>query len=98
MEQLYMIEFELLNAFTKEFTDNIPHQQVFVNSFIEKGIIKSYTLALNRSKLWMVAKADNEFEIMTLINQLPLTEFMIPSISPLMFHHTKERKRTFSLN
>lgn len=98
MKEFYMIEFELLDVFTKAFLNKIPEQREVIDVMVAKGLIKSYSLALNRSKLWIIASAENEFEIMDLISNLPLSEFMIPSITPLMFHNTHQKTRDFSLN
>lgn len=99
MEPLYMIELELLNVRTEDFISKVPKQREVLHNLIAAGVVKSYTLALNHSKLWLVATADNEFEIMTLIAQLPLSELMIPSITPLLSHETQnQRKQTALLN
>lgn len=98
MRQFYMIEFELLDVFTKAFLNKIPEQRQQIDLMIERGIVKSYSLALNRSKLWLIAGAQDEFEIMKLISNLPLSEFMIPSITPLMFHNAHKKNKEFSLN
>lgn len=98
MQQFYMVEFELLDAFTNDFLEKIPKQQQQIDLMMSKGIIKSYSLALNRSKLWLIAGAEDEFGIMKIIDKLSLSEFMIPSIVPLMFHNTNKPVRTFTLN
>ncbi|BDS10498.1 hypothetical protein [Aureispira anguillae] len=98
MKQFYMVEFELLDVFTNDFLNKIPQQQQQIDRMMAKGIIKSYSLSLNRSKLWLIAGAENEFEVMEIIAQLSLSEFMIPSIMPLMFHNSSQTVREFSLN
>ena len=98
MKQYYMVEFELPNAFTQQFIARIPEQRQKVDTMIAQGIIKSYSLAVNRSKLWIIACAESEFDLMKIIDDLPLIEFLIPSITPLMLHNTRQAIREFSLN
>lgn len=99
MEQLYMIELELLNVLTKDFSNKIKTQKEIVDNLISSGIIKSYTLALDYSKIWIIATANSEFEVMTLIAKFPLSQLMIPSINLLASHETKiKRKETLLLN
>lgn len=46
-----------------------------------EGKVKSYSLAIDRSRLWMIAKANTEFELMELIADMPLGSYMTPSVS-----------------
>ena len=81
-----MVEFELPEVIAKEFLDKIPQQRQTVETLIEQGVVKSYSLAQNRSRLWMVVSAQTEFEALRVIGKLPLSRFMIPSIAPLLSH------------
>lgn len=98
MKQFYMVEFDLPKIFEDEFVARIPEQQKQIDLMMSRGIVKSYSLATNHSKLWMIAGGDSEFEIMEIISKLPLSEFMIPSIMPLMLHNSSQTVREFSLN
>lgn len=98
MRKVFMIEFDLPQVFTEEFMALIPKQRYVLNELMSRGEIQSYSLALDRSKLWMVAVGENEFEVIELIDQLPLSIFMTPDISELMFHNTASLSLEFSLN
>lgn len=98
MKQFYMVEFDLPEALIEEFSARISEQQKQIDLMMTKGIVQSYSLSQNRSKLFLVAGADSEFEIMRLISTLPLSNFMIPSIMPLMFHCATQTARAASLN
>jgi len=98
MQQFYMVEFELPSMMAPEFLARIPEQRNRVDEFMAEGRIRSYSLAVNRSRLWMIVVADSDFEVMQLIGQLPLIDFMIPSINSLMFHHSMEALMAVSLN
>lgn len=93
-----MVELELPELFVQNFTDQIKEQRKKIEEFMSQGTIKSYSLSLNRSKLWMILSAYSEFEVMDIISDLPSSEFMVPSIAPLMFHNTNQQVPSFSLN
>ena len=86
MKKCYMVEFELPEVVAQEFLEKASQQRLLVDSLIEQGVVKSYCLAENRSKLWMVVSAESEFATMSVIGRMPLGKFMIPSISALNFH------------
>lgn len=98
MRKAFMIEFDLPQVFTEEFMALIPKQRYVLNELMSRGDVQSYSLALDRSRLWMIAVGETEFEIMELIEQLPLSIFMTPDISELMFHNTASLSLEFSLN
>jgi muconolactone delta-isomerase len=98
MQHYYMVEFELPSMMAPEFLARIPEQRNKVDELMALGHIRSYSLSANRSKLWMIVIADTEFEVLDLIGDLPLSDFMIPSINPLMFHHSMESMMAISLN
>ncbi len=98
MRKAFMIEFDLPQVFTEEFMALIPKQRYVLNELMSRGEVQSYSLALDRSRLWMIAVGQTEFEVMELIEQLPLSIFMTPDISELMFHNTASLSLEFSLN
>lgn len=93
-----MIEFDLPGIFTEEFLALIPRQRYVINTMLAEGVIKSYSLSMDRSKLWMVMLAGSESEIMENITRMPLSNYMAPNISELMFHNAADSVMQFSLN
>ncbi|MEM6377925.1 MAG: muconolactone Delta-isomerase family protein [Bacteroidota bacterium] len=98
MKRSYMIEFELPDTLTEEFLALIPRQRYAVNELLVEGTIRSYALALDRSTIWAVIEAESEFEVLEIISQLPLSDYMHPHVSELFFHNTPEIIHNFSLN
>lgn len=93
-----MIEFDLPDAPDEEFFSLVPRQRYVINNLMAEGKIKSYSLAIDRSRLWVVAHADSEFEVLEMIADMPLGPYMTPNVSELMFHNTYEVLIPFSLN
>jgi hypothetical protein len=101
MKNTYMVECELLGAFSKEFMALVPHQRYITDLMMEEGIIQSYSLSLDRAKLWIVISAESDFEVLEEMSRMPLIDFMIPHVSQLMFYNPSssvEPILQFSLN
>ena len=93
-----MVEFELPEVLTEEFLNLVPQQRFVINKMLSDGQLKSYSLSMDRSTLWAVMTATSEFEVMELITQMPLCDYMTPHVSELMFHNGAETITQFSLN
>ncbi len=94
-----MVEFALPAEMNEEFVQKIPAQRLKVNELMESGKMLSYSLSADRQKLWCILKVDSELEVMEVIAQFPLIQYMDPTISELMFHNmVAARIPLFSLN
>jgi hypothetical protein len=93
-----MVEFELPESLTEYFLSLVPSQRETVEILMSEGKIRSYSLALDRSVLWVIMESESEFDVMEIISQLPLSDFMHPYISELMFHNSAMAINRFSLN
>lgn len=98
MKKAFMVEFDLPETFTEEFLALIPRQRYVINTMLAQGAIRSYSLAMDRSKLWAVMLAESEFDVMENIAQMPLSGYMTPHISELLFHNAADSVMQFSLN
>ena len=95
----FMIEFELPNPFSEELILKIPKQRAVVNQLLEEGKMQSYALSMERDRLWCVVNATDELEVMRIIGEFPLIDFMQPTITELMFNNAiVMRVPSFSLN
>ena len=93
-----MVEFDLPEVYVDKFINRISEQLKEIDKLMAKGIIKSYSLAQDYSKLWIITRSDSEFGIMKIINKLPLSEYMIPSIIPLKLNKSNQVLRELALN
>ncbi len=82
----YIVIFNLPEYMDEEFITLIPSHRLKVNQLLEEGKIKSYSLAADRSKLWMVVSAADEAEVEQVITSLPLHHLISDyDVVPLMF-------------
>ena len=98
MKKSFMVEFELPETPGDEFMERIPDQRIFVDKLMTQGVIRSYALSIDRSVLWVIMEAASEFEVMEIIAAMPLSDFMQPYISELLFYNSTEVYHQFSLN
>ncbi len=94
-----MVEIELSGVMSEDFASRVPAQRQMVNELMEQGTLISYALTTDRTKLWCVFKAESEIEVMTIMSDFPLIDYMSPTISELMFNNVVAlRLPLFSLN
>ena len=82
----YKAEIELVSQFTPEFSKLIPEQRQKVDELMNAGLIVSYALAMDRSKLWIVFEAKNLEQVYDTLRTFPLYDYMKPDVFELAFY------------
>ncbi len=95
---LYMVEMTVPDYPTDDFFEIIPEHRSKVHELMFKDVIISYSLAHDRSKLWVIIKAGSESELLLHIESLPLTKYLDYTYNELMFMELMPFKMNFSLN
>jgi muconolactone delta-isomerase len=88
MEQ-YLVEI-FLPEFTEEFFELVPAQREYIDKCLSKGSIRSYSLAADRSKLWVVFTTTSEAEMLRTLKRFPIIDWINYKTYPLMFHNSME--------
>lgn len=83
----YMAELKLPTLFTGEFLSLIPAQRAIVDRLMTAGVILSYSLTLECSRLWIVLASSSEKETRDIVSGLPLSQFMQSNVHELTFHN-----------
>lgn len=86
--QQYMVTIKLPSELSQDFIRLIPQQRDQVNRLMDKGKLIQYTLAEDRSMLWMVVVAEDEEAVGDLLSTFPLAPYFNATIHPLMFHNS----------
>ena len=81
----YMIEVELPEDLTEEFLALIPRQRAHVDALMNDGIITSYALSKDRSRLWITMDAKTHEEAKNVMRSFPMVKFFSFEIRELMF-------------
>ena len=93
-----MVEFFVPSPVTEELKSMIPAQREAVEDLFVSGNLLSYSLSLDRERLWAIMLADTESELLNLIDSLPMTDFMDFDYKELMFHNAVHLMPAMSLN
>jgi hypothetical protein len=87
----FMVAFELPKKLDREFVSLIPAQRTVINKLMKEGVVTSYALSLENSKLWVVMIAETELEVVQLISGFPIMNKVEFNISKLAFHNNANR-------
>ena len=96
-ERVFMVEFEI-PVLTAEMMSLIPRQRMMINEYMLNKKVSSYSLAMDRSRLWAVFTVDTEQELIELVNALPMTPYMNYIYTEMMFHNLLQIVPDYSLN
>jgi len=83
-----MIDINLPSDIDANFVALIPDQHQQMNDLMEEEVIKSYTLSLDRSKLWIVINAKSKSTVVGIVNDFPLARYIKATIYELALHNT----------
>jgi muconolactone delta-isomerase len=83
----FLAEIELHMAGSREFLELIPEQRSLVNRLMGEGVILSYAVAADRSRMWCIIEADTDVEVQSVLDSFPLHTFMVPTVHKLLFHN-----------
>lgn len=94
-----MVIFDIPDPMPLEFMLKIPLQRKVIDELIEEGTIQSYSVSLDRKKLWCTVAAYNQDEVKEVLQTFPLIDFMTYRIEALLFSQASAPTvPSFSLN
>jgi muconolactone delta-isomerase len=94
----YIVEFTIIDPFDDEIEKLIPGQRMAVFKLFQNGILHSYTLSLDRKRLWAVFSADSESELVRILSNMPMHNLMDYDYTELMFHNSASYLPAVSMN
>jgi hypothetical protein len=87
MMHQFIVDFELPEEFTEEFISLIPEHRARIDELMENGLVLSYALSVDRSKVWATINATSENEVIEIISSFPLINFMSATVYQLEFYN-----------
>jgi len=94
----YMVEFDVPQPLTEDLMDMIPDQRASLDDLFTSGKLLSYTVSSDKTKIWAVMIAESESELLSYIDELPMTPYMDYDYHELMFYNTVHFMPAMSLN
>jgi len=83
----YMMIMHLPEQLNAEFISLIPRQRAFIDRLLEEGIVRSYSLSRDRSRVWGVVRGESEQGVRDLVDEFPLRKFVDVEIVELAFNN-----------
>lgn len=83
----YMIEINLPEFIDDKFVSLIPSQRDKINELMQIGIILTYSLSSDRSKLWISMIGENHNSIDKTLHTFPMYKYFNYKIIELAFHN-----------
>ena len=65
----------------------IPRQRAHVDGLMNEGVITSYALTQDRSRLWITIVAESTDHVLDLLRGFPMIKFFSFEVRELMFHN-----------
>jgi len=95
----YMVNFSMPEELPEAFFELMPYQETIVDRYLSEGKLINYALSLEQGQLWAIFNANSEMEVLEMIIDFPLTEFMRVEVSLLNSYRALEHPAPeFSLN
>jgi hypothetical protein len=85
MKDVYLVHITLPDVFTPRFYSLIPAQRNLINDLLEKRVILSYSLDMDRKNIWAFIEAVSEQEVMDILSTFPIIKEVKVSIHELAF-------------
>ncbi len=82
--EMFMVEIVLPYYKDEEFMALIPRQREQIGTLLQTGIITSFSLNQERTKIWLVMAAQNEDAAQKVIEQLTMFKFMEIELQSLL--------------
>jgi hypothetical protein len=86
MKEVFLVHITLPDIFTQKFYDLIPRQREIINDLLEKRIVLSYSLDMERKNVWAFIDANNENQVMDLLSTFPIIKYVRVTIHELAFY------------
>ncbi len=94
-----MVTFDLPEVWTPNLAAVIPAQRLLINKLLAEGVVQSYSVSADRTKVWMVLTVDNDqYAVDEVISSFPILPYVDYSWEPLLFTNDSSSVMHFSLN
>jgi ribulose kinase len=84
----FMVEVSLPEALTQEFILLIPGQRQYIDDMFNRGVISNYTLAMDRSKLWVTMVVQTVKDVRQIMDDFPIADYIEYTVHQLAFSNS----------
>jgi len=78
----------LPDSLTQEFILLIPQQREYLDNMFNRGVIANYTLAMDRSKLWVTMVVQSAKDVRQIMDDFPIADYIEYTVHQLAFSNS----------
>ena len=94
-----MVVFNLPEIWSPDFVQTIPAHRALINELLAEGVVQSYSISADRTKVWMVLTVENDqYAVEAVISKFPILDFVDYAWEPLLLTNDSSSLMQFSLN
>lgn len=86
MKSSFLVHIILPEIFSTKFMALIPMHRSRINELMEKNVIRSYSLDMERHNVWAFIDAKDENEVMDILSSFPIIKDVKVTIHELAFY------------
>ena len=87
----YLVNAKLPIFLPKELIEILPTHRAYIDELFKKNTLVSYSLADDRSQIWVIVQAKTPEETRKIIQNMPIARWLDVSIHELAFHQSYAR-------
>lgn len=76
------------DSLTQEFILLIPQQREYLDNMFNRGVIANYTLAMDRSKLWVTMVVQSAKDVRQIMDDFPIADYIEYTVHQLAFSNS----------
>ena len=76
------------DTLTEEFILLIPQQREYLDNMFNRGVIANYTLAMDRSKLWVTMVVQSAKDVRQIMDDFPIADYIEYTVHQLAFSNS----------
>ncbi|MFN3403978.1 MAG: muconolactone Delta-isomerase family protein [Cytophagaceae bacterium] len=94
----YMVDITLPVYSDENYYQLLPQQKEHISSLMNNGIILSFSLSADRSKIWATVKAVSEESVINILSEFPIYSYLKYSVTPLAINTVSNKIPPISMN
>ena len=87
---LFLVESKIA-PINERMTRLIPKQRQYVDELFERGVLHMYAVNDMVDKWWCPIEADSESDVMLVLSEMPIIEWLNPVVHGLMFYNSADQ-------
>jgi len=87
---LFLVESEIPRM-DESFARLIPKQREYVDELFQRGVMQMYAVNDGIDKWWCTIEADTESDVMLILSEMPIIEWLNPEVHGLMFYNSADQ-------